>query len=103
MRKGLVAVLFTFALPGCVQDTPPSIAYQRTDGRLLSPQQEEIDREACRRETETAAVQASANQAGGYDLFRNIGMGQREAVTEQSCLSQRGYEPAPVPRKGLFN
>jgi hypothetical protein len=106
MHRGMVGVLlFAFVLPGCVQDGPPSIAYQRTDGRPISFQQEEQDRAVCRSEAENAANAAAARaaQTGDYDLFRNIGLGQHEAVTEQSCLNQRGYEPVPAPRKGLFN
>lgn len=91
---------------GC---TPPSpVTYQKVDehpasssakGRsvpsqqAVSPQQEEIDRAACRSEGERAAQAARGLRPGEYDLFKNIAAshsGDAEKV-EQSCMAERGY------------
>jgi hypothetical protein len=92
---------------GCTSPSP--VTYEKIDGqkadarsapsgrlapsRSVTPQQEEIDRAACRNEGENAAKAARGLQPGEYDLFKNIAAtrsGDVEQV-EQSCMAQRGY------------
>ncbi len=83
---------------GC---TPPSqVTYQKIDsppsqagGRPVSPQQEEIDRAACRSEGEQAAHAATGLRPGEYDIFKSNFASRSGDVqkVEQSCMAQRGY------------
>jgi hypothetical protein len=89
---------------GCTSSSP--VAYEKVEERpvpgksravpplqAVSPQQEEMDRAACRAEGEQAAHAGAGLRPGEYDIFKsNFGSrsGDVERV-EQSCMAQRGY------------
>jgi hypothetical protein len=87
---------------GCTSPSP--VSYEKIDGpkplarsapsRPVTPQQEELDRTACRTEGENAARAARGLQPGEYDLFKNIAAARSgdEETVEQNCMAQRGYK-----------
>jgi len=89
------------SMRGCTSPSP--VTYEKTGGqtdyrsapsRPATPQQEEIDRAACRAEGENAARAAHGLQPGEYDLFKSIASARSadEDSAEQSCMAQRGYK-----------
>jgi hypothetical protein len=82
------------ATRGCA--TPSPVVYEKNDGggRPVAPQQEELDRAACRSEAEHAATTSNGLQPGEYDIFKSNGAlhgGEVEKI-EQSCMTQKGYK-----------
>jgi len=87
---------------GCT--SPSSVTYEKVDGqkayapsgssRSATPQQEELDRAACRAEGENAAKSAHGLQPGEYDIFKSFAANQSGEVekVEQNCMDQRGYK-----------
>ncbi len=67
---------------GCTSPSP--VTYEKTDGQKTdarsgpapSPQQEELDRTACRSEGESAAKASRGLQPGEYDIFKSFGAAQ---------------------------
>jgi hypothetical protein len=96
----------TGARRGCAEPSP--VTYQKIDGHsapsdghlvpsdghpVPSPQ-EELDRAACKNESERAANAAHGLQPGEYDIVKNMiaaQSGDAEKI-EQSCMTQRGYK-----------
>jgi hypothetical protein len=75
-------------------DAPQSNGRGRASPQSASPQQEELDRAACRSEAETNAKTARGLAPGEYDIFKSTIATQSGDIekAEQSCMAQRGYK-----------